>query len=160
MHKHRIVSVVLSVAVLLLVGLPPSQAEGSDESGAELARQFLDAHPGGVLVSENHVALPDGSGFVGVQAGSFALSQCTASKFCMWSSANYSGSFTYVSGSGTTKTLTATVKSFWNNRSQAARLYNNAGTSSMCYSAGAQVASVAAAYQTPAKVYLSSGPTC
>ena len=78
----------------------------------------------------------------------------------MWSSANYSGSFTYVSGSGTTKILTAIVKSFWNNRSQAARLYNNAGTSSMCYSAGAQVASVAAAYQTPAKVYLSSGPTC
>lgn len=157
MQGHRIVLFVIAV---LIFCLPTSQAVANQGSGAELAQQFLAAHPGGVVVTENHVRYVDGSGFVGVEVGSFSLSQCSASKLCMWSSANYTGSFTYVSGSGTTKTLTTTVRSFWNNRPQAARLYNNAGTSSTCYAPGGKVASVAVAYQTPAKVYLSSGVSC
>ena len=78
----------------------------------------------------------------------------------MWSNDNYAGSFKYVTGSGVTKTLTGTTRSFWNNRTKAARLYNNAGSSSTCYSAGTKKATLAAAYQAPSKVYLSSGTSC
>lgn len=126
----------------------PTPAAGS-------AEEYLQQHPGGVIVGGNEVVYPDGSGYVSLDVGEFSITQCSGGKFCMWTSANYSGSFTYVTGSGVTKTLTGTVKSFWNNRgSKAARLYNNAGTASTCYAAGAKKASVAIAYQSPAKVYL------
>lgn len=93
-------------------------------------------------------------------AAGISLAECSSGRFCMWSSASYTGSFTYVTGTGATKTLTQTVKSFWNNRSQAVRLYDNAGTASTCYEPGVKKSSLAVAYQSPAKVYLSSGASC
>lgn len=125
----------------------------------EVAQAFLETHPGGVR-DGNEVLYPDGSGFVAVDVGVTSIGQCSSNKFCMWSNANYAGSFKYVTGSGVTKKLSGTTKSFWNNRSKAARLYNNAGTSSTCHSAGVKKASLAIAYQAPAKVTLSSGTSC
>jgi len=125
-----------------------------------LARDYLRAHPGGVLRAGNEVVYPDGSGFVAGDIGTKSLGECASGRFCMWSSASYTGSFTYVTGSGVTKPLTQTVRSFWNNRSQAARLYDNAGTSSTCYGAGVKKSAVAVSYQSPAKVLLASGASC
>lgn len=151
---------VLALAVLVSLGLSVGTASADEPTVEEIAQQFLAANPGGEIVGGNEVVYPDGSGFVALKAGTYALSQCTSDKFCMWTNASYTGSFTYVTGSGVTKTLSGTVKSFWNNRTKAARLYNNAGTSSTCYAAGIKVASVSSSYQSPAKVYLSSGTSC
>ena len=136
------------------------------------ASEFLAGNPGGRLVGDGEVVYPDGSGFVAA-AGSglisvgggggnvlYSTSQCGSSQFCMWSNENYAGSYVYVTGSGVTKALTGKVKSFWNNRAHAARLYNNSGTASTCYAAGAKKAAVDVGYQTASKVYLSSGTTC
>lgn len=88
------------------------------------------------------------------------ISQCQSGQFCMWTDSNYSGSFTYVTGSGVTKTIGHLVNSVWNNRTKAARLYNNTGTSYTCLAAGAKKSVLATSYQRPAKVYLASGTTC
>jgi hypothetical protein len=89
-----------------------------------------------------------------------SISQCRSGQFCTWSSSDYYGTFSYVTGSGVTKTLGRTVNSFWNNRTKAARLYNNTGTSYTCYAAGAKRASLSLSYQRPAKLYLSSSTAC
>lgn len=73
---------------------------------------------------------------------------------------HYSGSFTYVSGTTVTRTIGHTVKSFWNNRSYSARLYNNTGTSSVCYPVGDRRATLDLTYQVPSKVYLSGSSSC
>lgn len=89
-----------------------------------------------------------------------SISQCQSGQFCTWSSSDYYGTFSYVTGSGVTRTLGRTVNSFWNNRTKAARLYNNTGTSYTCYAAGAKRASLSSSYQRPAKAYLSSSTSC
>ena len=137
-----------------------AQAAPAGDSSAEAATQYLANHPGGRLVGDDEVAYPDGSGFVAVPAGTLSLSQCSSGEFCMWTSASYTGSFTYVTGDGVTRTLSGTVKSFWNDRSPAAALYNDAGPSSTCYSAGTMKSSLSTSYQSPAKVYLSAGSSC
>ncbi|RNL60585.1 hypothetical protein EFK50_19920 [Nocardioides marmoriginsengisoli] len=124
------------------------------------AQSYLRDHPGGVLRTDHEVVYPDGSGFVAVPADTMSLSECSSGRFCMWTSASYTGSFSYVTGSGVTKPLSTTVKSFWNNRGQAARLYNNAATSSTCYAAGDKKSSLTVGYQQPAKVQLSAGASC
>lgn len=88
------------------------------------------------------------------------ISQCQSGQFCMWSDTNYYGSFTYVTGSGVTRTIARTVNSVWNNRTKAARLYNNTGSAYTCLAAGARKSALAASYQRPAKVYLASRSTC
>lgn len=125
-----------------------------------IALNYLQKHPGGTLVGDDEVVCPDGSGFIALEVGTLSLSSCASGRFCMWSGTSYSGSLTYVTGSGVTHSLGTTVHSVWNNRTQAARLYNAAGTGSTCYAAGAMNSALASAYQHPLKVYLSSGKAC
>ena len=92
--------------------------------------------------------------------GPESVSQCQSSQFCLWSSSNYAGTFTYTTGSGVTRTLGYTVNSVWNNRTKAARLYNNSGTSYTCLAAGTKKSVLSSSYQRPAKVTLSSTASC
>ena len=89
-----------------------------------------------------------------------AVSQCPSNQFCMWNKSDYQGTVSSSSGAGVTKNLGTTVKSFWNNRSKAVRLYNTAGSASTCYAAGVKKGSLSTAYQKPAKVTLLSGTSC
>ena len=158
----KLIRLALAVALTVLVSSMTAVSAAADEPSTPTPAvvEFLEQHPGGVLLSRYEVVYPDGSGFVDIEVGVYSLSQCASNRFCMWSSTNYTGAFTYVTGSGVTKALTGTVKSLWNNRTKAARLYNNAGKASTCYAAGAKKASVAVGYQAPAKVYLSSTTSC
>lgn len=157
----KLIRLALALALTVLVSSVTAVSAAADEPLESLsAVAYLEQHPGGFLVDDHEVVYPDGSGFVSVDVGVYSISQCASNRFCMWTSTNYSGSFTYVTGSGVTKTLTGTVKSFWNNRTKAARLYSTSGTSSTCYGAGVQKASLPVSYHSPAKVYLSSGTSC
>ena len=164
MKNHRLLA--LPAIALVLAGVPGLAGQAAASSTPEptpeaaIAQDYLNDHPGGVIVADNEVVYPDGSGFVASDASTMSLSECSSGRFCMWASASYTGSFTYVTGTAVTKPLTQTVKSFWNNRSQAARLYDNAGTSSTCYGAGVMKSALAVSYQSPAKVFLSSGASC
>lgn len=162
MTKTRLLTMPAIVLVALSGLTVQADAAPTSAKATELAmaQDYLRAHPGGELTSGNEVSYPDGSGFVAGDVGTMSLSECSSGRFCMWSSTSYTGSFTYVSGTAVTKPLTQTVKSFWNNRSQAARLYDNAGSSSTCYGAGVMKSSLVVSYQSPAKVYLSAGSTC
>lgn len=161
MRILRHASHVLLLLSISLTALPLGHAHGEQApTPADLAQDYLRDHPGGTLVSEHEVTYPDGSGFVAVEAGTYALSQCGSGQFCMWTATNYTGSFTYVTGSGVDRTLSGRVLSLWNNRNSAARLFNGAGTSSLCYTAGTKQASVPTAYRSPSKVFLSSSTSC
>lgn len=139
---------------------PASAAELSATSPAEqVVLDYLRTHPGGTLVSSTEISYADGSGFVSVEVGTMSLSECASGRFCMWASTSYTGSFTYVTGTGT-KTIDKTVKSIWNNRSQGARLYSTTGSASTCYAPGAKASALATTYQKPTKVYLSTGTAC
>lgn len=155
----------LLVAGLLTSMSEVATAEGSPREGQErtpalIAAAYLEDHPDGILVSPTHVIHPDGSGFVAEGPGTLSLSQCASGRFCTWSSSNYTGSFSYVTGSGVTRSLPGIVKSVWNNRARAALLFNNSGGASTCYAPGGKKALLAVAYQNPAKVVLSSGTGC
>ncbi|MDR0431750.1 MAG: peptidase inhibitor family I36 protein [Bifidobacteriaceae bacterium] len=89
-----------------------------------------------------------------------ATTGCPSGAFCMWTGSGYSGAMSYRTGSGLTHSIGESVGSFWNNRSGAARLYSNGGTSSTCHPAGAKKASLTSAYGNPAKVYLSASTSC
>lgn len=108
----------------------------------------------------NRVYFPDGTVFVAVPAGTLSISQCSSGQFCIWTQANYQGSFTYKTGSGVTRAISGTVGSFWNNRSTVARLYSNTGSSSTCYENGVQKASVTSSYNSASQVYLSASASC
>ncbi|MFT4081758.1 MAG: peptidase inhibitor family I36 protein [Nocardioides sp.] len=131
----------------------------NDTPGA-IALDYLSEHPGGTLTAEDSVVYPDGTTFVAVPAGTLSLSQCSTGRFCMWGSTNYSGSFVYKNGDGSTLTISSNVYSLWNNRSHAARLYNNGSTASMCLAARAKKPTLAAAYHQPDKVHLSTTSSC
>ena len=157
--------ILLMTFSLLMTLCPSASATGAavlaeSDNPSPAALEFLRKHPGGALVGHNEVADADGTGFVAIEVGTMSVSQCGSGRFCTWSSPSYTGSFTYTTGTNVTRTLGRSVKSFWNNRSQAARLYNNAGSASTCYAAGTKKSSLAVAYQTPAKVYLSAGTAC
>lgn len=94
-----------------------------------------------------------------VLVGPLSLSQCSAPRFCLWSSTNYTGSFASVIGTGT-HPLSVSARSVWNNRSGVARLYNNSGTASICYAPGAMQSSLPSAYHSPSKVVLSISSSC
>ena len=106
------------------------------------------------------VALPAPASAAEGSVGPSSVSQCQANQFCLWSSSNYAGTFTYTTGSGVTRTLGYTVNSVWNNRTKAARLYNNSGTSYTCLAAGAKKSVLSSSYQRPKKVTLSSTTSC
>lgn len=167
MKRARVASLaLLPVSAASLVSMPGAVAadragDAASRSGqtaveALAAQQKKD--PGRVV--GNRIYYPDGEVFVAVDAGTLSIGQCSSGQFCLWSFSNYSGSFSYKTGSGVTRTITTSVGSFYNNRSNAARLYSNTGGSSACYGPGAQQATVSASYNSPEKVYLSATTTC
>ena len=107
----------------------------------------------------NRTYYSDGTVEVEEPVGTMSLGQCESGQFCVWSQANYLGSFRYKTGTGT-KTLGGTVGSFWNNRSTVARLYNNNSSSSACYENGVKKASVTTSYSSAEKVSLLSSTGC
>lgn len=162
---RQVVAVSAVAASLISVSSPvlahpatPAARSSPDDLSAVLADE-LDRHPGGT-VSGNEIRYPTGETFVAVEAGTFSLSQCTSGRFCGWAQSNYSGSFYYTTGSGVTKALTWTARSYSNNRSQGARLYDSAGTSSVCFTPGQDRATIGSTYYNPDKVYLSSTASC
>ncbi|GAA1723892.1 hypothetical protein GCM10009710_00820 [Aeromicrobium alkaliterrae] len=108
----------------------------------------------------NEVRYRDGTTFVAVEAGVLSLSQCTSGRFCGWSSSNYTGSFVYTTGTGITRSLSWTARSYSNNRSQGARLYNSTSSASTCFAPGESRATIGSSYYNPAKVFLSSSSSC
>ncbi|GAB3078234.1 hypothetical protein GCM10027215_18950 [Nocardioides zeae] len=142
-----------AVATPAAVERPPVRGGvGTAEAAlvADLARE-----PEGRVVG-NRVHRPDGTVFVAVDVGVSSLSQCESGWFCLWSQTSYQGSFYYRSVVGVYD-LSGTIRSVWNNRTAAARLYSNTGASSLCYLAGQRSASLSASYTTPQKVALLSG---
>lgn len=131
-------------------------ATGAEETAAAALVDELARDPDGQVVG-NRVYRPDGTVFVAVDAGVRSLDQCASGRFCMWSQTYYQGSFYSAAMTGTEYPLSGTIRSVWNNRTAAARLYSNTGTSSLCYVAGQRSASLSASYITPQKVALLSG---
>ncbi len=107
----------------------------------------------------NRTFYSDGTVEVEIPVGTMSLNECGSGRFCVWSQANYQGSFRYRTGTGS-KTLGGTVGSFWNNRSTVARLYNNTGSSSTCYENGVKKATVSVSYSSAETVSLSSSANC
>lgn len=163
--RHRAaLPVLLAFAALLLILLVPASRAGAatdlDPGSAEFALAAqLEATEGGVVVGDE-IHYADGTVFVAVDAGVLSLGQCASGRFCLWSSPSYQGSFTYKTGTGVTRTISGAVGSFWNRRSQVAKLYSNAGTSHVCYENGVQKSSVSSSYNSAAKVYLAVGSSC
>ncbi|MFT4009944.1 MAG: peptidase inhibitor family I36 protein [Nocardioidaceae bacterium] len=148
------------VIALSLALTAPSTAESPTASAGiqlQVAAQLAE-RPGGI-VTGNRIDYPDGTGFVAIEVGVQSVSDCDSGWFCTWTAANYTGSFTYKSGSGS-KQLSLAVRSFWNHRSTIARLYNNAGSASTCYENGVKKATVAVSYQNADSVTLGSAVNC
>lgn len=155
-------ALVLGLTGLLLSGLPVGSAladESLEDSAIEqIIVDQLAERPGGTVVG-NEIRYDDGVVFVAVPAETYSLSQCTSGRFCGWASPNYLGSFYSVTGSGAVS-LTWTARSYSNNRSSIARLFNAGGTTSLCFNPGQDRATVATAYHNPSKVNLASGASC
>lgn len=137
---------------------PSGNAGVSAEIEQILADQLM-TQPGGTVV-DNTIVYDDDLIFVAVEVGVMSASQCASGKFCGWALANYSGSFFSTSGSGVTKSLSWSARSYRNHRPKAARLYNNAGTGSTCFGANTSRPTISSLYYSPAKVYLSSTTGC
>lgn len=138
--------ILLPAAVIALIGTP-SVAAAPDAS------QVVTAQVG------DRTYYADGTVEVAVAAGTLSLSQCETGQFCVWSQANYLGSFRYRTGTGS-KVLGGTVGSLWNNRSTVARLYNNDSSSSVCLEDGVKKPSITASYSAAETVSLSSSASC
>ncbi len=150
------------MTLIVCLSVAPASAEESEGlPGGVLAalRAELLAHPSGT-VDGSTILYPDGTTFVAVEAGELSISQCPAGQFCGWANASYTGSFHATSGTGVTRTLTWSAKSYRNNRSQAARLYGSGGTVSTCFAPGEARATIGSSYHTPAKVVLSATMSC
>jgi hypothetical protein len=128
-------------------------------TGAASAATASDGSSEPALRIGDRTYFSDGTVEVEVPPGTFSLGQCDSGQFCIWSLANYSGSFRYKTGSGL-KTVGGTVGSFWNNRSTVARLYSNTGASSTCYENGVKKASVTSGYSSASEVNLLSSSSC
>jgi hypothetical protein len=141
----RTIVVLLAVLASAYSGISAASAAGTDP----------------VVVAEtgNRTFYSDGTVAVEVPAGTMSLTECESGQFCVWSQANYIGSFRYKTGTGS-KTLGGTVGSFWNNRTTIARLYNNTSSTSTCYENGVKKASVSASYAAAEKVTLGSSASC
>lgn len=158
----RLIAIALSTfSFAVLSGSPVNAAPSAEQVPSSIARlvDIAASAPGAKTVG-NRVYYPDGTVFVAVPAGTLSIGQCSSGQFCIWTQANYSGSFTYKTGSGVTRAISGAVGSFWNNRSSVARLYSNTGTSSTCYENGVQKSSVSSSYNSASKVYLSANTNC
>ncbi|WP_408898463.1 peptidase inhibitor family I36 protein [Nocardioides sp. R1-1] len=153
------VATTMAISGLLASGAGAVELERSNGEVARLLSAELERHPGGV-VRGNEIRYSTGETFVAVEAGTFSLSQCTSGRFCGWAQSNYSGSFYYTTGTGVTKTLSWTARSYSNNRAQGARLYDSTGSSSVCFTPGQDRATIGSSYYSPDKVFLSSTASC
>lgn len=148
-------------AALVLVGAGPMAAADDAPPERTVEQQLADAlaeRPGGTIVG-NRLEYPDGSGIIAYEGDVMSIADCSSGWFCTWPRTGFRGTLSYRSGTGT-KSLTADVLSFWNNRSNVARLYNNAGTASKCHEDGVAKSSVGSNYQNSPKVGLSSSASC
>lgn len=153
------------VALMLGLSAHPARAEpesNDDDLSPEIQQilaEQLEAHPGGTVVG-NVIYYQDDLAFVAVEAGVMSLSQCTSGKFCGWQLEDYRGSFYWKSGSGVTRNLNWSARSYSNNRANAARLYNTGATASTCFGAHTNRRTIGTSYHSPDKVYLSSTTSC
>lgn len=147
----------LLVGAGLLVAVAPA-AEASQWYTPIIKRE-LERRPGGI-VKDNTITYRDGTVFVAVRAHEVSVDQCKSGRFCGWQSANYRGSFYYVTGSGVTKSLRWSARSYRNHRTTAARLYASDGTTSTCMPAKRKIASASSPYHKPSKVKLSATSSC
>lgn len=136
-----------------------ASVEDREQTAAEALAEEVWQYPDAVVVG-NRAYHPDGWVFVAADSGTLSLSQCANGRFCVWERTNYRGSFRYRTVNGMTWPLAGTVNSLYNNRPNAARLTNSAGTASTCYGPRAQRGTVPAAYRSPRTVYLSTGTSC
>lgn len=89
----------------------------------------------------------------------FSIDQCSNGFFCVWSGANYTGSFTQTASTTAVPTAATTWRSVWNRSPKAARVYsgtNSTGTS-VCYAPGARSSSTSVLSRT---IVLQSGAGC
>lgn len=160
-RKQAVFAFGLTGLLLSLVPFGPALADEVGDDSLSIQQIIVDQlseRPGGTVVG-NEIRYDDGVTFVAVLPGTDALSQCGSGRFCGWANANYLGSFYSVSGSGTLA-LTWTARSYSNNRSGIAHLYNTSATASLCFTPGQDRTTVAASYYTPSKVSLTSGTGC
>lgn len=150
-HLPGMTKKILHLAVACFLALVLVPATGSAAMASETGE--------GLFRLGDRTYFADGTVEVEVPAGTLSLSQCDSDQFCVWSQANYSGSFRYKTGSGV-KAIGGTVGSFWNNRTSVARLYSNTGASSACHENGAKKASVTSGYSSASQVNLSASTNC
>lgn len=113
----------------------------------------------GPITIGNRTYFDDGTVEVEFPPDTYSLSECDTGQFCVWSQANYAGSFRYKTGTGV-KAVGGTVGSFWNNRTTIAYLYTNTSSASTCYEDGAMRSSVSASYSSAEQVNLSTSSSC
>lgn len=114
----RLIAITLStIAFAVLSGSPVNAAQHAKPVQPSIARLVDKAAsaPGATAVG-NRVYFADGTVFVAVPVGTLSIGQCGSGQFCIWTQANYQGSFTYTTGSGVTRSISGTVGSFWNSR--------------------------------------------
>lgn len=156
---HVVLALIASFALLAAPAHATEPGGPGDPEIEALLLEQLEAVPGGV-VEGNRVVYPDGSYFAAVDADTYSIGQCDSGYFCGWARDSYNGSFFAVSGSGVTKSLTWSTRSYRNRRSTIAKLFNSAGTASTCFAAGESRATIGSAYHTPAKVRLAASGSC
>lgn len=105
------------------------------------------------------------SAIVGISAtpASASLGQCTSGYMCVWSSANYTGTFKRFSSTGSYQSIgLATVGSYYNYRSRRTYLHEKSDGSGYysCLSAGAKAASLSGWKAQAKAAYLSTTTSC
>lgn len=92
-----------------------------------------------------------------------SIGQCTSGYFCIWSAADYGGSFQQFSATSSYRQITlSSVNSLYNRRADRTFLYEGAnGTGlSSCYGPGAKVANLSGWRETAQSVWLSTVTNC
>lgn len=92
-----------------------------------------------------------------------SIGQCTSGYFCIWSAADYGGSFQQFSATSSYRQIAlSSVNSLYNRRSDRTYLYEGSnGTGSLsCYGPGAKVANLSGWRETARSVWLSTVTNC
>lgn len=92
-----------------------------------------------------------------------SIGQCDSGYFCVWSAANYTGSFQQFSATSSYRSISlSTVNSLYNRRSDRTFLYEGStGTgSSSCYQPSAKVANLSGWRENAQTVWLSTVTNC
>jgi hypothetical protein len=149
-----VLCVMVSGSVAAASAAAPVGAVTDADATVGLAGDYLGLNVG------NETYYPDGRVVAWVDAGVMSLSQCPSGRFCVWSSSGHYGTVTYWTGNGVTHSISGTVGSVWNNRTNVARLYSNSGTSPVCYAPGASNSNVSTSYRSASMVNLAASTSC